>query len=299
MDTQLPETETVADLLGHYLPGCRIDSLRILGEGQDNTSYEINGELILRFSKQDNSDRRAELVLGEARLLTAIATISPVPVPTLVFVAPESGCLAYPKLGGRPIIDLPSDLRITHTATIAATVGEVLSALHTMPEQVGDLVEIDVQPMQAWLAEAADTYADLTTAIPASHRRAAEAFLAAPPPPECGHTVFSHNDLGIEHILFDPRVARVTGIIDWSDAALVDPAYDFGLLYRDLGSTALDIAVDTYRTRIPQSEEIHARAQFYARCSVFEDLAYALRTGHTTYLDKSLDSLQWLFPASH
>jgi hypothetical protein len=26
----------------------------------------------------------------------------------------------------------------------------------------------------------------------------------------------------------------VTGIIGWSDAAIVDPAYDFGLLYRIL-----------------------------------------------------------------
>jgi len=30
----------------------------------------------------------------------------------------------------------------------------------------------------------------------------------------------------------------VTGIIDWSDAAIVDPAHDFGLLHRDLGPAA-------------------------------------------------------------
>jgi aminoglycoside phosphotransferase (APT) family kinase protein len=43
--------------------------------------------------------------------------------------------------------------------------------------------------------------------------------------------VFSHNDLGIEHVLIDPGTWTVTGIIDWSDAAIVDPAIDFGLLY--------------------------------------------------------------------
>ncbi len=45
---------------------------------------------------------------------------------------------------------------------------------------------------------------------------------------------------GIEHVLVEPGTATVTGIIDWSDAAMVDPAYDVGLLYRDLGPVALD-----------------------------------------------------------
>jgi len=51
--------------------------------------------------------------------------------------------------------------------------------------------------------------------------------------------VFSHNDLGIEHVLGTPATAAVTGVIDWGDAALIDPACDFGLLYRDLGAAAL------------------------------------------------------------
>jgi aminoglycoside phosphotransferase (APT) family kinase protein len=40
------------------------------------------------------------------------------------------------------------------------------------------------------------------------------------------------------------RTRASTGIIDWSDAALADPAYDFGLLCRDLGAAALDLALN-------------------------------------------------------
>ncbi|MFE3054387.1 phosphotransferase family protein [Nocardia sp. NPDC059239] len=297
MDARVPDTEAMADLLGHHLPGFRVVSAVCLGQGLDNVSYEINGELIIRFSKECDPDRRAELVSGEARLLAVVASISPVPVPDPIFVAPERGCLAYRKLAGRPMIDLPSGIRATHTDSVAAVMGEVLSALHaTTHGRIGDLVEIDVQPMQLWLTEAADNYAAVATALPSIHRRAAETFFSTPPPADCADIVFSHNDLGIEHILFDPRAARVTGILDWSDVAMIDPAYDFGLLYRDLGPTALTIAMHTYRTRTRADEGTHARAEFYARCSVFEDLAYALRTGHTEYLDKSLDSLRWLFP---
>jgi hypothetical protein len=41
---------------------------------------------------------------------------------------------------------------------------------------------------------------------------------------------------------------------------------------------------------------LQERAHFYARCSVFEDLAYGLQTGRDTYVDKSLAALAWLFP---
>jgi 2-haloacid dehalogenase len=75
-----------------------------------------------------------------------------------------------------------------------------------------------------------------------------EAFLTAPPPHRSGTLVFCHNDLGIEHILIAPATGTITGVIDWGDAALADPARDFGLLYRDLGPAALATALTAYRT---------------------------------------------------
>jgi aminoglycoside phosphotransferase (APT) family kinase protein len=123
-----------------------------------------------------------------------------------------------------------------------------------------------------------------------------EAFLAAPPPDSGTDTlVFSHNDLGIEHVLVDPATATVTGVIDWSDAALADPACDFGLLYRDLGPAALAAALTEYRAG--DAAALRERTAFYARCSLLEDLAYGTQTGQNAYTDKSLAALEWLFPA--
>jgi len=81
-----------------------------------------------------------------------------------------------------------------------------------------------------------------------------------------------------------------------SDAAIADPAYDFGLLHRDLGPTALDLALRGYGAGVHEADEIKARADFYARCSVLEDMAYGLQDGHAKYLDKCLPALNWLFP---
>lgn len=122
-------------------------------------------------------------------------------------------------------------------------------------------------------------------AIPEHVRPAVGRFLEAPPPIEpAARRVFSHNDLGIEHVLVDPATLRITGVIDWSDAALTDPAYDFGLLLRDLGPVALTACG-------PHAE----RAWFYARCAVLEDLAYGLASGRDRYVEKSLSGLRRLF----
>ena len=145
---------------------------------------------------------------------------------------------------------------------------------------------------------AAEIYLTVAGHVPAMHRRAVEAFLAAPPPHDGYTPVFSHNDLGIEHVLVDPVAWTVTGIIDWSDAAIVDPAHDFGLVYRDLGPAAFRVAIGRCRADADDVAALSERAVFHARCSVFEDLAYGIATGQDRYVDKCLAAMEWLFPAS-
>lgn len=287
----------VHDVVAGQLPGYRIDSVVLLGQGEDNIAYEVNGELIVRFGKEPDPGTRAARVNGEAALLAAVADISPLPVPVPCFRVAERGCLAYFELPGRPLIDLPAPWRSPHTRSIAAVLGRFLGALHAAPvDRMGDLVDIDDQPNELWLDEAGQIYSTVADEIPRARRPAVEAFLAAEPPADRYGLVFSHNDLGIEHVLVEALSGTVTGIIDWSDAAIVDPAYDFGLLYRDLGPAALDTALDNYRST-HDVRAIRRRAAFYARCSVLEDLAYGLENGHEKYLGKSLMALTWLYPS--
>jgi aminoglycoside phosphotransferase (APT) family kinase protein len=280
----------VRSVVAARMPGYRIDSVAVLGEGLDNVAYEVNGELVVRFSRQPDPERLDR----EARLLTAVATVGPVPAPEPAFAVPALGCLAYFKLPGVPLLDLPRQRYSDHDTAIAATLGAFLSGLHAIPlDRIAELVDTDDPPLAEWRREAAETYPTVASRVPVAHRRAVEEFLDAPPPGDRYSPVFSHNDLGIEHVLVDPGTWTVTGIIDWSDAAIVDPAYDFGLLHRDLGPAALQAALDSYR---PDADGLADRATFYARCSVLEDLAYGIETGRDRYLDKSLNAMRWLFP---
>lgn len=291
-----PSAEIGAVVAAH-LPGHRVRSVVRLGEGEDNVAFEVDGELVVRFGKEDDPRERAARVRGDARLLAAVAEISPLPVPEPLFTDPGRGCLAYSKLPGLPLIGLPAARQGLCPASVGTALGGFLAALHRVPvDSMSGLVDVDDQPKELWVSEAAETYQAVADQVPEAYRPAVEAFLEEPVPSGGHPLVFSHNDLGIEHVLVDPDTWEVTGVIDWSDAAITDPAYDFGLLYRDLGPGLLEPALRRYREDAHEVAGVGTRAVFYARCAVLEDLAYGTEPEHEEYLLKSLDSLRWLFP---
>lgn len=273
----------VRDALAAARPGHTVADLVPLGEGLDHAAYLVDGELVVRVAK-----REPEGVRREGALLDLVGGVSPVPVPRPVVVDARRGCLAYPRLPGVPLLG-----RVPAPG-VAARLGALLAALHRVPHAtVGHLVERDDTPLSEWRDEAARHWAAVAAEVPAARRRAVEAALAAPPPPRGPELVFSHNDLGAEHVLVDPGTGAVTGVIDWSDAALTDPAVDLGLVLRDLG----DAACDAVLARLGGDRAaLRERAAFYARCRLLEDWAYGLAGGPAVYADRSRAAVDRLFP---
>ena len=109
-------------------------------------------------------------------------------------------------------------------------------------------------------------------------------FLASPARPESERRTFYHNDLGAEHILASRDSSELTGVIDWSDAAIADPARDIGRLLRDFGFGV----AETVLRRTGGDERMLARAAFYARCALLEDLAYGSETSRPQYVSHAL-----------
>jgi aminoglycoside phosphotransferase (APT) family kinase protein len=252
-----------------------------LGEGQDHVAHLVGDNLVVRFASGEHSP---EQLAREALVLEFVAGLTDLAVPRPAFVDTELGCLAYERVPGVPLIELPEATRTRAARSVGHELGRLLKALHAVePARVHDLVDRDDRPLDAWLEDARRDYEAVT--IPETYRPRVETFLASTPPSRSDGLVFSHNDLGIEHVLVDPISLEVTGIIDWSDAALCDPAYDLGLIFRDLGEDALDGGTLTERVR------------FYARCALLEDLAYGISSGRREYAAKSLAALPWVFPA--
>ncbi len=270
-------------LLTRHLPGYEVQSIARLGEGWDNVVHEVNGELIIRRSREADPARRSELTRREADLLTVVTELSTLPVPELIFADVEAGVLAYVKLPGLPLSEHP----VAEPERLAATLGAFVSRLHRAPvEKMEKMVPRDTDSLMTWRQHAERDYREIAEQIPAALHCVVEDFLDRALPAEPQIVAFCHNDLGSEHLLVDVEANTVTGVIDWSDAAIADPVYDLALIYRDLGPKIFDLTLAHYEGHCDDTDR--ERAVFYARCSLLEDIAYGVCTGARRYAEAGL-----------
>ncbi|WP_187414614.1 phosphotransferase family protein [Nonomuraea sp. PA05] len=281
-------TGDIRALLARHLPDYRVRSVSRLGHGLDNFVYEVNDELLVRRSRVADPQANRQ----EVARLAAVRELSPLPVPEVVFADDETGTIAYRKLPGTPL-NQHRNGNLT-PAALAEPLGAFLSAIHgAIPGTMRDLAPLDVYPAPTLLQDAELDYRDVEQHVPEAQRPLVERFLHDDPPDEPPSLRFCHNDLGAEHVLVDPATSTITGIIDWTDAAITDPAHDFALLYRDLGPQVFELTLEHYEFTV--TGEDRERILFYARCALIEDLAYGLSTGPRHYADAALAHLPWTF----
>jgi aminoglycoside phosphotransferase (APT) family kinase protein len=146
--------------------------------------------------------------------------------------------------------------------------------LHALDPQVD--VRADDASADVWRDEARATWTSVRGEVPAARRPAVEAALAAAAPVPPARRALIHGDLGAEHVFV--AGGRISGIIDWGDAALGDPAVDHGRLLRDVGASGAG----------------GDSARLYAVYSALEDLAFGLETGDDRYRINALEALDEL-----
>jgi hypothetical protein len=99
--------EDVFEVVGTHMPGYQVETVVPAGEGLEHVVFEVNGELIVRFSRRPDPTQ----LDNEVRLLRAVADKSPLRVSEPMFVAMEQGCLAYFRLPGIPLLEVPAHQR--------------------------------------------------------------------------------------------------------------------------------------------------------------------------------------------
>ena len=94
-----------------------------------------------------------------------------------------------------------------------------------------------------------------------------------------------HGDLHPGHLLVDPNY-RVTGLIDWTEAEVADPAKDFASYYSIFGASALSTLLDRYQNaggRLWHRMEEHI---VELSCTYPVEIAmFVLQTGEDAYLE--------------
>lgn len=83
-------------------------------------------------------------------------------------------------------------------------------------------------------------------------------------------------------------------MLDWSDAAVTDPALDLARPYRDFGPAFLAELLDAYG---PVDAATRHRIRFFARAGALEDLAYGAGAGRASYAEAARAAIGRLFGA--
>jgi aminoglycoside phosphotransferase (APT) family kinase protein len=105
------------------------------------------------------------------------------------------------------------------------------------------------------------------------------------PPAYGGPLRATHNDLHAEHLLLDPETLRPTGLIDWSDVKLGDPAVDFAGLWEWRGERFVRLALSHYD--LPWDDAFLARCRFTAQVLGIAWVADVARSGDAAALARA------------
>lgn len=238
---------SAAARIANHLPSDD-QGLTPIGEGDFCLAFR-RGANVVRVAKHREA---ADALRMEACAMERIAPHLPFPVPQPSFAEPAPGCAfsIHAEVTGEELTreiweSLPSDARDAAAADLARFL-DALHALRIPNVETCGIPRIDAAEYAARLHAAS---APLRSLLPADTFRRLDAALSRGSQPSTEPDLpasLLHRDVAPGHVLFDPSTGRLTGVIDFGDLALGDPARDFIYVYEDFGPEMLDAVLRHY-----------------------------------------------------
>ncbi len=284
-EVTLPEANR---LVGGVFPDVTGVGAELFAQGWDNTAVRFRnphlGELIFRFP------RRAIALPGvrrELAWLPRLAAHLPLPIPLPAYSGswgPE-GDEPWPFWGGQmlPGTELAQTaIESDQRAIVAAELGGFLRVLHDLPPgdfEIAGEYPLAYDPMgrghparraertTQCLVRLRERGADVPFDAAAELLTRADR-LPAPPPPG----VICHGDLHVRHVLIGRT--GITGVIDWGDLCLGDPALDLSIAFAAFSGRHREAFFASYGP-IDAERELRARALALSLSALLTEYALA------------------------
>jgi aminoglycoside 2''-phosphotransferase len=289
-ESELPlDARLVRQLLDAQFPILKDSSIVFLRQGWDNSAWLVDRQWIFRFPRRLARQVWLESELAVLGLLAERP--QPVLVPTPVYRGKPGRQYPCRFMGYRRLEGTPGDHFDIHSIerqTTARRLGELLTQLHSI-----DLESAAANGVQSFESTAHEAVDDVVAMRDTVLPRLPEELVpvCAPflhgtctlPRAEVERWSLIHSDLVDEHVLFDAG-GRVTGVIDWGDACLSNPAFDFGGLFAWLGADFVRDVLAHYPliTDPAFADEI----AFYGRCMALVTYGYSLQGRDTSPADR-------------
>ncbi|HET7430253.1 MAG TPA: phosphotransferase [Nocardioides sp.] len=271
-----PEIEFMPDtraLFGHWMYERAADHGPV-EEGWDTTATLVEGRWL---DRRPTFPDAATQLLNETRLMPRLAPLLPLPVPVPIVLDEDPLRVRHVLVPGEPAVE-PVRLSVADGRRL----GEFLRCLHDMPVSV--YVETGIPEQTAARAELLATLERLlhrvAPLLPEHLREPGQALLqrvALRTP-----ATLVHGNLVAHHVMH--HQGRISGVIDWSDARVADPAGD--LAWALYGTPELFAAA--VATSYGVTDDELARALDWYRLIPWYDVLWGLGTGERSWVDEGL-----------
>jgi aminoglycoside phosphotransferase (APT) family kinase protein len=293
--------DMAAEVVRSSLPSIAWRGLRFLGAGWEFDAYLTSDGWVVRFPRRQEM---AELFTRERPVHRLVAKHLPsgIAVPVVEFLGEPAAGFPYKVAAHRYIkgvdVDLVEDRLLP---VLAPQIGAALSAIHSAPlDPVRELnlpvATDDDLGGREWLRRGLESFSQIPNRDPILEQAVRWVGQAEIPTGAFdGELRLIHQDLSPEHLLADPQTGRLTGIIDWTDAMLGDPARDFVFLVGWRGWPFTEGVLRHYQ--VPLDPGFRDRLSFMARLLTPIWLALAYERG--TDVEKMTSWLHNAYATTH
>jgi aminoglycoside phosphotransferase (APT) family kinase protein/8-oxo-dGTP pyrophosphatase MutT (NUDIX family) len=242
-------------------------------QGWDSIATIVEGRWIEREPRFRDV---ARTLRGETVLLPAIAPLLPLAIPAPEVVDENPLRVRHVMIPGEPATD--AELTAEH----GRTMGSFLRTLHDIPHEVYVHVGIDDElKARAELMATLDKLLHrVLPLLPSEHQEAGKALLVQ----VAAHTPVTlvHGDLGPAHLL--SQDGALTGVIDWTDARMGDPALDLAWVLYGSPEPFAEALATTYSV----TDEELSRALAWHRLGPWYEVLWGQTGGGREYVESGL-----------
>ncbi|MHA1121659.1 MAG: phosphotransferase family protein [Candidatus Heimdallarchaeota archaeon] len=255
--------EEILPFVKKFLPNIQSKSIHFFYHGTYNV-FEINQKYILRVADREfRNTRGLEMLRREFKILSFLRKRLPISIPEILYLhdSKEIPFSIHQKILGKSLVFVSNQLSSDQKKKIGAEIGRFLSSLHSevlmedflisFPDQKELLIsnsDFNQSYKSQWKTryeeakEIAYQYLDQEqqewlTKIFEDYLNKNENFTFSPK--------VSHCDFDTSNILIDPKTKQLTGIIDFEECKIWDPAVD--LLFFDEGPEFLKAVLNNYK----------------------------------------------------
>ncbi|WP_226577827.1 phosphotransferase family protein [Halobacillus litoralis] len=248
-------------------PDLKINQVEINDTGQNNDVIIVNNTLVFRFPKYIEGIKKLE---KETKVLDHIkGKVSlPISYPQYRSFDPyEVGKVftGYPFIQGTPL--WPQTMNEINNEEqiqdISSKLVEFLSELHFQPIDNLDIKKQSVEHIHQSIVGLYDNFKEklfpyMNKKSKSEVSQSFEDFLANDKLLNF-NTVLIHGDFGASNILWNSKSKSISGVIDFGETEIGDPAYDFAGLLASYGQPFLQRCLSLY----PEGGKILERINFY------------------------------------